>query len=159
MEKKELKGVLQRYTQSLKGASGKTIITNYGKMKDFTYKLSEEELGNELCHLCQLYTIRQALRAVKEENVCLKDCSDDWNSQAVAKGYQLAKKREELYKTQPNSKELTDTSIELATLAFCEPSIATSLFITGLFFSGGILDENDILRMRTLLSDTTELTN
>ena len=154
MDKKELKGVLQRYSQSLKGASGETIITNYGKMKDFANELSEEKFGKELCFLCKLYTLRQALRAVKEGNICLKDCSNDWNSRAVSKGYQLARRIEELYRTRPKSKEMEDVMMELGILAYDEPSIATNLFLSGLFFTGGVLNEDDIMRMRALLNDT-----
>ena len=159
MEKSELKGVLQRYTQSLKGASGETIITNYGKMKNFTKELNEEDFGKELCFLCNLYTIRQALKAVKEEKICLKDCSQDWNSKVVAKGYQLAERIEELYRTRPKSKEMKDAMMELGILAYDEPSLATNLFLLSLFFTGEVLNDDDIMRMKTLLDDSTELSD
>lgn len=159
MNKKELKIILQRYTQSLKGASGETIITNYGRMRDFVYELNEEELGKELCFLCKLYTLRQALRVVKEENISIKDCTNDWNSRAVAKGYQLHKEIEPLYSTRPKSQELKNKLLELGTLAVDEPSIGTGLFLKGLYFSHGVLSDDSLNRLKELLNDSTEPTN
>ena len=54
MDKKELKGVLQRYSQSLKGASGETIITNYGPRRQ-TLENQKNKLREELVSCQTLY--------------------------------------------------------------------------------------------------------
>lgn len=153
MRKDELKKVLERYTKSLIGASGETIITNYGKMRDFTKGLDEKELGEELCNLCNYYTIHQALKAVEKEKVSLKSCSTDWNSRVVAKGYQLAKECKQIYREQGLSQGWKAKMLPLGEMAIDETSIATQLCLMGLFFQGKALTDEGLARLKELLSD------
>ncbi len=153
MNKKDLKELLRRYTKSLNGASGATIITNYGKMRDYTDKLNKDELGEELCILCQLFTIYQALRAVEKEKVSLKGCSTDWNSRAIAKGYELYKECERLYRERGLCQDYEDREMSLCVLAHTESSLATQLCLYNLFFTRGAMDEEDLMKLKDLLSD------
>ena len=153
MNKKELKDVLKRYTKSLIDASGETIITNFGKMRDFTNGLDKKELGEELCNLCNYYTIHQALKAVEKEKVSLKSCSTDWNSRVVAKGYQLAKERDQIYKIHGKNKEVEEKIRALVELTLSETSIATQLCLFGLCFQHRVLNEKELERLKVLLSE------
>ena len=157
MNKSKLKDILKRYTKSLKGASGETIITNYGRMRIFVKSLNREELGDELKSLCSLYTIRQASRAVKAGNISLKESSSDWNRRAIAKGYQLAKEIDLLSQKGPKHKERwLEKMVELAEMAYDEPSYGTQLCLMGLFFTEGVLQEEHIIRLKELLSEDDE---
>lgn len=153
MDKKELKDVLKRYTNSLIGASGETIITNYGKMRDFTKSLDEKELGDELCSLCYYYTIHQALKAVEKEKVSLKNCSTDWNGRVIAKGYQLAKECDQIEREQGLSQEWKAQRTLLVKMTIDETSIATQLCLMRLCFRGDVLNDKDLARLKELLSD------
>ena len=153
MDKQQLKNILKRYTKSLIGASGETIITNYGRMRDLTNSLDEEELGDELYTLCYFFTIHQALKAIERENVSLKNCSTDWNSKTVAKGYQLAKECKQAYREEGHGKVWEEKMKLLIGMAKIEPSIGTQLCLMGLLFSGNVLHEDDLLKLNDLLSD------
>jgi len=153
MDKQQLKDILKRYTKSLIGASGETIITNYGRMRDLTLSLDEKELGDELCTLCDFYTIHQALKAIERENVSLKNCSTDWNSKTVAKGYQLAKECEQAFKEEGYGKVWEEKKKLLSRMANSEPSIGTQLCLMGLYFSGKSFGDYDVPRLKELLSD------
>lgn len=136
MDKNKLTEILLRYCKSIENAGGKTIITNYERMRNYINNLNEEELGHELCRLCYTLTIKQALLAVKKGKISLKECSLDWNGKAVAKGYQLAKEIAYLWKEHPKGKEKEEKMKELAEMAFEEPSIGTQLCLMELFFKG-----------------------
>ena len=153
MNKVKIKEILKRYTKSLYGASGETIITNYGKMRDFTNSLDKEELGEELCTLCSLFTIHQALKAVETEKISLKNSSTDWNSKAVAKGYQLAKECKQTCRDEGHSKLWTEKMRLLIGMAKSEQSIATQLCLMGLLFSGKVLSDDDLVKLKDLLSE------
>lgn len=153
MEKKKLKEILKRYTKSLVGASGETIITNYGKMRDFVEHLDEDELGEELCCLCERFPVHQALKAIEKEKVSLKSCSTDWNAKSVAKGYQLAKECNQIYKERGLNKEYEEKLRALCIIAKKESSLATQLCLLGLFFNGEAMTAEELARLKELLSD------
>ena len=136
MDKFKLFVILLRYCESLNGASGKTIITNYGRMREFVNNLNEEELGSELCNLIERLAIKKALKSVREGKINLKESSTDWNKEAIAKGYQLSREVDKLRVERPNSEELIEKMTELAELAIHEPSIGTQLCLMALFFKG-----------------------
>lgn len=153
MEKKKLKEILKRYTKSLVGASGETIITNYGKMRDFVEQLGEDELGDELYTLCGIFTIYQALKAIEKEEVSLKSCSTDWNAKSVAKGYQLAKECKQICKERGMNKEYVEKWGALCRIAKKESSLATQLCLFDLFFFYEPMSAEDLARLKELLSD------
>ena len=154
MDKYKLAEILLRYCKSIENAGGKTIITNYDRMRNYINNLNEEELGHELCRLCNILTIKQALLAVKKGKISLKESSSDWNGKAVAKGYQLAKEIAYLWKERPKGKEKVEKMKELAELALDEPSIGTQLCLMELFFKGS--DETSLdewTRLKELLEE------
>lgn len=154
MDKYKLTEILLRYCKSIENAGGKTIITNYDRMRNYINNLNEKELGHELCRLCDTLAIKQALLAVKKGKISLKECSADWNGKAVAKGYQLAKEIAYLWKEHPKGKEKEEKMKELAEMAFDEPSIGTQLCLMELFFNG--TDEMSIdewKRLKELLEE------
>lgn len=136
MDKFKLIENLLRYCKSIENAGGKTIITNYGRMRNCINNLNKEELGRELCTLCDVLTIKEALKAIKSEKISLKECSSDWNGKTIAKGYQLAKEIAYLWKERPKGKEKIEKMMELAEMAFDEPSVGTQLCLMKLFFDG-----------------------
>ncbi len=148
MDKYKLAEILLRYCKSLESAGGKTIITNYGRMRSFIKKMSEEELGHELLQLCDRLAIKQALLAVKKGNISLKESSSDWNGGIISKGYKLSKEIEHLWIERPRGKEKDEKMMELAEMAFDEPSIGTQLCLMGLFFKG--TDETSLEEWRRL---------
>lgn len=154
MDKHKLAEFLVRYCKSIENAGGKTIITNYGRMRNFINNLNEEEVGHELCILCDMLTIMQAVLAVKKGKISLKECSSDWNGKTVAKGYQLAKEIAYLRKGHPKRKEEEEKMRELGELAVDEPSIGTQLCLMGLYFNGA--EENCLdewKRLKELLEE------
>lgn len=147
--------VLVRYCKSLEGAKGETIITNYGRMREFIKKLDENEFGKELCNVIDRLVIKQALFTVREREISLKDCTSDWDGKAVAKGYKLAKEIKYLWQERPKSRELTEKMTELADMAFGETSVGTQLCLMGLFFKGAESPDYDLERLEKLYNTMT----
>lgn len=156
MDKVQLKEILKRYTKSLKGASGATIITNYGKMRKFVDNMKEEDLGEELYFLCRSFTLHQALKAIGTEKISLKSCSTDWNAKSVANGFLLARECRKIHQERGNSKDYVKKMKALCQMASDEPSLATQLFLFRLFFTNEVMQSKDLARLKDLLNDDVE---
>ena len=151
MDKYKLTEILLRYCKSIENAGGKTILTNYDRMRNYINNLNEEELGHELCTLCDTLTIKEAILAVKKGKISLKECSSDWNGKTIAKGYQLAKEIAYLWKEHPKGKEKEEKMKELAEMAYDEPSVGTQLCLMELFLKGYETSDEEWKRLKELL--------
>ena len=120
-------------------------------MRNYINNLNEEELGHELCTLCDTLTIKEAILAVKKGKISLKECSSDWNGKTIAKGYQLAKEIAYLQKERPNSKEKIVKMVKLAEMAYDEPSVGTQLCLMELFLKGYETSDEEWKRLKELL--------
>ena len=148
MNKLKLLEILSRYCKSLESAEGKTVITNYGRMRSFIKSLNKEELGEELCCLFDRLVIKEALKIVRKRNINLKENSLDWDKKSIAKGYQLSKEIESLLYS--DSKKWEEKMKELAELAYGEPSVGTQLCLMGLFLKGAESPNDDLERLEEL---------
>ena len=153
MNKEKLFEITTRYIKSLTGASGETIITNFGRMREFVNGLDEKKFESELITLLDCFTIQHALDVINKQKISLKDCTSNWNAQAIGKGYQLQKEVAYLREQRPHSKEYLDKWRALLELTLNEKDIATQLCLWGLYFKGCKLQVEDIKRLRELLTD------
>ena len=153
MNKEKLFEITTRYIKSLTGASGETIITNFGRMRKFVNGLDEKKFESELITLLDCFTIQHALDVINKQKISLKDCTSNWNTQAIGKGYQLQKEVAYLRAQRPHSKEYLDKWRALLELTLNEKDIATQLCLWGLYFKGCKLQVEDIKRLRELLTD------
>lgn len=153
MNKEKLFEITTRYIKSLTGASGETIITNFGRMREFVNGLDEKKFESELITLLDCFTIQHALDVINKQKISLKDCTSHWNAQAIGKGYQLQKEVAYLREQRPHSKEYLDKWRALLELTLNEKDIATQLCLWGLYFKGCKLQVEDIKRLRELLTD------
>lgn len=153
MDKKKVKDVLGRYIKSLRGASGKTIITNFGKMREFVNSIDDDEKGSELSTLLELITIQYALQAINREKISLKDNSTNWNSEAIARGYQLEKEISYLWEQRPKGEEKINKMRTLLELTVNEKDTATQLCLWKLYLKGYELRKEDVLSLLNLLKD------
>ena len=153
MNKEKVFEITKRYIKSLTGASGETIITNFGRMREFVNGLDEEKFGNELINLLDCFTIQHALDVINKQKISLKDCTSNWNTKAIGKGYQLQKEVAYLRAQRPHSKEYLGKWRTLLELTLNEKDIATQLCLWGLYFNGCKMQEEDIKRICVLLTD------
>lgn len=153
MDKNKLFEITTRYIKSLTGASGETIIINFGRMRKFVNGLDEEKLGSELVNLLDYFTIQHTLYVINKQEISLKDCTSNWNAQAIGKGYQLQKEVAYLREQRPHSKEYLDKWRALLELTLNEKDIATQLCLWGLYFKGCKLQVEDAKRLCELLTD------
>ena len=148
--------VLKRYIKSLIGADGSTISFNYGKMRDFVENLKAEgDVSEELISLLRFAVIHYALTAVEQGKVNLKSSSSDWNSVAVAKGFELSRA---IQQCQRDNRPSTEQLEALCQLALDEHSLATQLLLFGLFFQwNNAMNEESEKRLKVLLTPKEEI--
>lgn len=155
MSLQSIDDVLKRYIKSLKGADGSTISFNYGKMRDFVENLKAEgDVSEELISLLRFAVIHYALRAVEQGKVNLKSSSSDWNSVAVAKGFELSRA---IQQCQRDNRPSTEQLEALCQLAHEQQSLATQLLLFGLFFRWNAMDEKSEDRLTELLTPKEEI--
>lgn len=155
MSLQSINDVLKRYIKSLKGADGSTISFNYGKMRDFVENLKAEgDVSEELISLLRFAVIHYALRAVEQGKVNLKSSSSDWNSAAVAKGFELSRA---IQQCQRDNRPSTEQLEALCQLAHEQQSLATQLLLFGLFFRWNAMDEKSEDRLKELLTPKEEI--